>query len=59
MQSSAVDVRDAFARKGMDDRETVSLERRRSRIRKDAWYLPTPADQPLNPWPRACGTISH
>jgi catalase-peroxidase len=58
---SAFDVRDAFARMGMDDTETVALIGGGHAFGKTHGACPmgagpSPADQPLNPWPGACGT---
>jgi catalase (peroxidase I) len=58
---SALDVRDAFARMGMDDTETVALIGGGHAFGKTHGACPmgagpSPADQPLNPWPGACGT---
>eukprot|EP00450_Noctiluca_scintillans_P036454 CAMPEP_0194550182 /NCGR_PEP_ID=MMETSP0253-20130528/95581_1 /TAXON_ID=2966 /ORGANISM="Noctiluca scintillans" /LENGTH=450 /DNA_ID=CAMNT_0039397619 /DNA_START=43 /DNA_END=1394 /DNA_ORIENTATION=+ len=58
---SAFDVRDSFARMGMDDTETVALIGGGHAFGKTHGACPmgagpSPADQPLNPWPGACGT---
>jgi catalase (peroxidase I) len=58
---SALDVRDAFARMGMNDTETVALIGGGHAFGKThgacpAGAGPSPQEDPYNPWPGKCGT---
>ena len=53
------DVRDAFAHEDMDDTETMTLTRGDHAFGKMQGATSSPTDQPLNPWPEVCGTISR